>query len=71
MEMMKVRLVDAQIPFLIGLDILDDQGCVIDFVNMKLTFSKSGNTFKLEKTAGGHGIIKFHTNDNDIKWKII
>ena len=36
-EIMKVHLVDTQIPFLIGLDILEDQGCVIDFVNMMLS----------------------------------
>ena len=58
-EIMKVHPVDAQIPFL---DILEDQGCVIDFVNMTLKFAKSGNIFKLEKTAGGQGIIQFHTN---------
>ena len=56
-EVVGMHVVNAKIPFLIGMDILEEQGGVIDLPTMTIVFKKSGNIFPLKKTSGGHVVL--------------
>ena len=58
-EEIGVHIVEAEIPFLLGMESLEERGAVIDIADNTVTFKKSGNKFRMRKTLGGHGFLDF------------
>ena len=61
-ERVKVSIVDADIPLLLGRPDMDRLGFVIDFNDNILTIKGTGESFKLQKSKHGHLCLPLVTN---------
>ena len=59
-------IVDADVPFLIGLEELESLGAVIDVKEKLITFKEDGKSFPWRKTSSGHGVIDLEDRDNGV-----
>ena len=58
------HVVEAKVPFLLGMDALEEFEGVIDVAKRELKIGKTDKTFKLKETNGGHLVLNFESSQS-------